>query len=76
MTGRNMKLVLNERIVQAWRAVSWADGEFSIVRYELSPDGTGTKLVLDHYGFPNGNEESLSSGWDAHYWTPMRAYFG
>jgi activator of HSP90 ATPase len=76
ITGINVQLIPNERIVQAWRAMSWADGEFSIVRYQIIPDGVGTKLILDHTGFPEGNKESLASGWAAHYWEPMRAYFG
>ena len=74
--GVNVQLVPGERIVQAWRAASWADGEFSIVRYEITADGPGSKLILDHVGFPEGNKDSLADGWGKHYWEPMRAYFG
>jgi activator of HSP90 ATPase len=40
--GRNLELVPNERIVQAWRVVTWPQGAYSIVRFELKPQGSGT----------------------------------
>src|SRR5512140_3840808 len=33
--GRNVELIPNERIVQAWRVVTWPEGAYSIVRFEL-----------------------------------------
>ena len=35
--GRNIELVPNQRIVQAWRPASWEPGLYSIVRFELKP---------------------------------------
>jgi activator of HSP90 ATPase len=37
--GRNVELIPNERIVQAWRVVTWPEGAYSIVRFELKPQG-------------------------------------
>jgi len=37
--GRNIELVPNKRIVQAWRAGSWPEGVFSIARYDLTGEG-------------------------------------
>ncbi len=71
ITGRNVELVPNQRIVQAWRAGNWDAGTYSIARFELVPQGSGTKIVFDHTGFPNGDAESLASGWKAHYWEPL-----
>jgi activator of HSP90 ATPase len=71
ITGRHVELVPNERIVQAWRAGAWAPGVYSIARFELVEQGSGTKIVFDHTGFPKGDAESLASGWKAHYWEPM-----
>jgi activator of HSP90 ATPase len=71
ITGRHVELVPNERIVQAWRAGSWAPGVYSIARFELVEQGSGTKIVFDHTGFPKGEAESLASGWKAHYWEPI-----
>ena len=49
--GRNVELVPNERIVQAWRVVTWPEGVYSIVRFELKPQGSGTHLVFDQSVF-------------------------
>ncbi|MFZ0799995.1 MAG: SRPBCC family protein [Terriglobales bacterium] len=71
VTGRHIELVPNQRIVQAWRAGSWDPGVYSIARFELVEQGSGTKIVFDHTGFPKGAAEHLASGWKAHYWEPL-----
>jgi len=52
--GRHIELVPGQRVVQAWRGVDWAPGAYSIVRFSLTLVGNGTKLVLDHDGYPEG----------------------
>jgi uncharacterized protein YndB with AHSA1/START domain len=71
ITGRQVELVPNERIVQAWRAGGWNPGIYSIARFELVEQGSGTKIIFDHTGFPQGKAEVLASGWKAHYWEPL-----
>jgi activator of HSP90 ATPase len=71
ITGRQVELVPNERIVQAWRTGGWGPGIYSIARFELVEQGSGTKIIFDHTGFPQGEAESLASGWKAHYWEPL-----
>lgn len=71
ITGRNIELVPNVRVVQAWRAGDWAPGVYSIARFEVVAQGSGSKIVFDHTGFPKGKAESLASGWVAHYWEPL-----
>jgi activator of HSP90 ATPase len=71
ITGRQVELVPNERIVQAWRTGSWDPGVYSIAKFELVEQGSGTKIVFDHTGFPKGGAETLASGWKAHYWEPL-----
>ena len=75
ITGRHVELVPNERIVQAWRAASWGPGQYSIARFELTEQGSGTKLVFDHLGFPQGQGAHLAEGWKANYWEPLHKYF-
>lgn len=75
ITGRHVELVPNQRIVQAWRAASWEPGQYSIARFELTEQGSGTKLVLDHAGFPPGQAAHLAEGWKANYWEPLEKYF-
>ncbi|MGB9069917.1 MAG: SRPBCC family protein [Candidatus Acidiferrales bacterium] len=74
IVGRNVELVANQRIVQAWRPASWPPGVYSIVRFELKGDRAQTKLVLDHTGFPEGDFEHLDSGWYARYWNPLKKF--
>jgi activator of HSP90 ATPase len=74
--GRHIELVPNQRIVQAWRELSWDPGVYSLVKFELIPEGTGTKLVFDHTGFPAGAGEHLASGWKSHYWEPLDKLLG
>lgn len=75
VTGINLELVPDKRIVQAWRAKNWPDGVYSIVRFDFSKHGKGTKLVFDHAAFPEEHGEHLSEGWHKMYWTKMSDYF-
>jgi activator of HSP90 ATPase len=74
VTGRQIELVPNERIVQAWRAGSWDPGHYSIAKFELVEQGSGTKIVFDHTGFPNGKAEHLAAGWKGNYWEPLEKF--
>jgi uncharacterized protein YndB with AHSA1/START domain len=71
VTGRHVELLPGQRIVQAWRAGSWDPGVYSIAKFELVEQGSGTKIVFDHTGFPKGAAEHLASGWKEHYWEPL-----
>jgi len=74
VTGRHIELVANERIVQAWRAGAWEAGVYSIARFELVEQGSGTKIVFDHTGFPKRDGEHLAAGWKMNYWEPMEKF--
>ena len=63
--GRNVELLPNHRIVQAWRVVTWPEGVYSIAKFELKPHGSGTQLVFDHIGFPEGLHDHLADGWES-----------
>jgi activator of HSP90 ATPase len=76
IVGRQIELIPNQRIVQAWRVASWDPGIYSIARFDLTAQREGTKLVFDHKGFPAGTAEHLASGWYAHYWDPLRKFLG
>lgn len=73
--GRNVELIPNQRIVQAWRlSQEFPEGVYSLVKFELKPEGSGTKIVLDHTGFPEGHFNHLDVGWHSHYWEPLRKF--
>jgi len=74
IVGRQIELVPNERIVQAWRPMYWDPGVYSIVKFELAANGSGTKLTLDHRGFPDGDGQSLLDGWSKNYWEPLQKF--
>src|SRR5260370_42509187 len=71
VTGRQLELVPNERIVRAWRAGGWDPGDYSIAKFELVEQGSGTKIVFDHSGFPKGKAEDLAECWKSNYWWPL-----
>ena len=73
--GRNVELVPNQRIVQAWRVVTWPEGVYSIARFDLKAQGSGTRLVFDHIGFPEGLHDHLADGWQSNYWALLKKYF-
>ncbi len=74
IVGRHLELVPNERIVQAWRVAYWDPGVFSIVRFDFTEQGAGTKLVFAHTGFPQGDAANLLNGWKLHYWQPLEKF--
>jgi len=74
ITGRNVELVGNQRIVQAWRPADWEAGIYTLVRFELKDWASQTKLILDHTGFPEGNFRHLDSGWYLRYWEPLKRF--
>ena len=76
IVGRHIELVPGQRIVQAWRVDDWPPGQYSIARFELLEQVSGTKILFDHTGFPKGQAEHLAKGWDAHYWEPLEKFLG
>jgi activator of HSP90 ATPase len=74
ITGRQIELVPDELVVQAWRVGNWDRGVYSIARFELIAQGASTNIIFDHTGFPKGRAEHLASGWQEHYWDPLVKY--
>jgi activator of HSP90 ATPase len=72
--GRNVELVPDRRIVQAWRPADWEPGVYSLVKFELKEKHSQTEVILDHTGFPEGSFRHLDSGWYLRYWEPLRKY--
>jgi uncharacterized protein YndB with AHSA1/START domain len=81
INGRQIELVPGGRIVQAWRGADWGPGVYSLVRFTLTPEGKGTKLVVDHDAYPEGKSpqypswhEHLSTNWPVFYFEPLAKY--
>jgi activator of HSP90 ATPase len=73
--ARNLELVSNQRIVQAWRVVTWPEGVYSIARFDFKVQGSGTHLVFEHTGFPEGLHDHLAEGWEQNYWALLKKHF-
>jgi activator of HSP90 ATPase len=76
LQGRQVELVANERIAQAWRFMDWEPGIYSAVRFELKPEGTGTRIILDQDGVPEAFHEHVKTNWDGFYFAPFKKHFG
>ena len=72
--GRNIELVPGKRVVQAWRAGNWAEGVYSVARFELTEEGGATRIVFDQAGFPDAARPQLEGGWAKMYWEPLTSY--
>jgi activator of HSP90 ATPase len=75
VVGRNVELVPNQRIVQAWRVVAdFPEGVYTMVKFELKPRDSQTSVILDQTGFAEGDFDHLSAGWHSHYWEPLKIF--
>ena len=75
LEGRQVELVPNERISQAWRFADWEPGVYSMVRFTLSPAGHGTRLAVHQNGVPEEMREHIASNWPALYFQPIIKHF-
>lgn len=74
--GKNLELVKDKTIVQSWRTSEFSDSDpDSTLTIQLSKTKVGTKLILKHVGTPKNQEASYRTGWQEHYFEPMREYF-
>jgi activator of HSP90 ATPase len=76
LEGRQVELVPNEMISQAWRFQDWGPGVYSMVRFQLKPEGKGTKLILDQDGVPAEFHEHVKTNWEGFYFAPFKKHFG
>lgn len=74
ITGRQIELKKNKRIVQAWRVGSWPEGVYSIVKFDIDGSDGSTVVTLDQSGFPDDAEPHLEVGWHKMYWSPLRTH--
>jgi len=75
LAGRNLLLVPNRMIVQAWRATHWprTDAD-SILILRFSAVGGGGRIDLVHVNVPGHDHKGVTDGWSSYYWVPWKAY--
>jgi activator of HSP90 ATPase len=75
ISGRNLELVENQKIVQAWRTSEFSSTEAdSHLVICLEAVEEGTRVRIEHTNLPAHGMQYLE-GWKDHYFTPMTAYF-
>jgi uncharacterized protein YndB with AHSA1/START domain len=76
ISGRNLELVPDEKIVQSWRTTEFTDDhEDSVITVMLEEVADGTLLTLVHTKVPEAHRSYEESGWETHYFEPMKEYF-
>lgn len=74
--GKNLALVPNRVVVQAWRSSAWKKADpdsILVVRFEKSPGGATAYLA--HVGVPPYDREGVTKGWKKYYWESWKKYF-
>jgi activator of HSP90 ATPase len=76
ISGKNIELLPDRKIVQSWRTTEFPDGSpDSTVEILFEKRGTGTKLTVRHSGIPFGQADGYKQGWKDYYFKPMKVYF-
>lgn len=75
ITGKNIALEENKRIVQSWRSSQFDEAdEDSQIEVILVENNGITELTLHHTNLPEGKDHYMR-GWEEHYFQPMKDYF-
>jgi activator of HSP90 ATPase len=70
--GKNLELVPDRKIVQAWRYSDWPVGHYSTATFELEKIDKGTRLTFTQRDVPDDKYEDIKQGWKDYYWLPMK----
>lgn len=73
LSGVNLELVPDRKIVQFWRSRNWPRHYYSTVTFALTKVKGGTRLRFTQVGVPDGDYKKKKAGWIANYWKPMKA---
>jgi activator of HSP90 ATPase len=75
ISGTNLELKANKRIVQAWRTVEFTDDEEDLrLEIDLEAVKGGSKVTIKHSRLP-AHGEQYKQGWVDNYFEPMKKYF-
>jgi hypothetical protein len=75
LSGRNLLIIPNTMIVQAWRANHWKPSDpdsILVLRFSKAPGGAVVDLV--HANVPPYDHRGVSDGWPTYYWKPWKKY--
>jgi uncharacterized protein YndB with AHSA1/START domain len=72
ISGVNLDLVPDRKIVQSWHAADWPEGHMSTAVFVLKRIPGGTRLFFTHRNVPDEHAGDIAQGWKDYYWTPMK----
>lgn len=76
ISGTNVSLQPGKEIVQKWRTSEFnSDDADSLLTLKFEDNEGGCLLTLIHEEIPDGQPD-YKQGWEDHYFSPMRDYFG
>jgi activator of HSP90 ATPase len=75
ITGKNLQLIKDKLIVQAWRGTDWSKSDIdSTFIISLVLDEDDTILHVTHANLPDEHAASIAKGWHDYYWKPWKKY--
>ena len=75
ISGRNLLILRNKMIVQAWRSVHFKQSDpDSILVLCFSKAAGGSRVDLVHVNVPQQDHKGVTQGWLKHYWKPWKRY--
>jgi activator of HSP90 ATPase len=74
LSGTNLALVKNRKIVQKWhcRMEDWPEKHYSKATFSFRKIKGGTQLALTQTSVPAACYWDISQGWKIYYWKPMK----
>jgi activator of HSP90 ATPase len=72
ISGVNIELVPDKRIVQSWRYSDWEEDMYSTATFVLEEVTGHTHLTFTQSGVPDDKYEDIKQGWKDYYWAPMK----
>jgi len=75
LSGRNLLVIPNQMIVQAWRGSHWKKTDpDSILIIKFSKTQKGARVDLAHVNVPDHDHAGVTKGWHHYYWEPWKTY--
>jgi predicted enzyme related to lactoylglutathione lyase/uncharacterized protein YndB with AHSA1/START domain len=71
ITGFNVELQKDRKIVQKWRMKDWPEHHHSLVAISFRKVANGTKVTLTQSGVPGDKYAFIWEGWYNFYWNKM-----
>jgi len=76
ISGKNIRLVKNAKIVQEWKTTEWPkDYPPSRLEFTLNAKNGETELKMIQSRVPAEQVEDYRKGWYDSYWNPLKKYF-